>query len=155
MPIRMATLADIPELVEGGRRMHALTRFKHFDYNAKRVAKAFEGLITQGQNKYVFMVAEGAEKRVVGALIGVLEQHLFSDQLTAGIMHFDVLPEARSGGYAIKLLIALERWAGNRGVKEIYFGVNSALPDGAKIGDFVQKMGYVITGSNFCRSVRS
>jgi hypothetical protein len=49
----MATLADIPELVEGGRRMHALTRFRHFDYNAARVAKAFEGLITQGQNKYV------------------------------------------------------------------------------------------------------
>lgn len=152
MPIRMATLADIPELVEGGRRMHALTRFKHLDYNAARVSHSFEALIHQGRNKYVFFVAEGSNQHIVGALIGVLEQHIFSEQLTASIMHFDVLPEARAGGYAVKLLLALERWAKNRNVQEVYFGVNSAAPQDAGIGDFVQAMGYKIAGKNYYKN---
>ncbi|WP_428507395.1 GNAT family N-acetyltransferase [Roseateles sp.] len=150
MPIRMATLADIPQLVEGGRRMHALTRFKHFDYNAERVAKAFESLITQGQHKYVFMVAEGAEQRVVGALIGVLEQHIFSEQLTASIMHFDVLPEARMGGYGVRLLKAFERWAENRHVVEICFGVNSETAS-IDVGCFAGRLGYSRVGVNYIR----
>lgn len=147
----MATLADIPELVEGGRRMHALTRFKHFDYNAERVANAFEGLITQGQHKYVFMVAEGAEKRVVGALIGVLEQHIFSEQLTASIMHFDVFPEARMGGYGVRLLRAFEKWSRNRHVAEINFGFNSAPDESGAIAKFPSRLGYVRVGDNYCK----
>lgn len=149
MPIRMATLADIPALVEGGRRMHALTRFKRFDYNAERVARSFEQLITQGQGKYVFMVAEGAEKRIVGALIGVLEQHIFSEQLTASIMHFDVLPEARMGGYGVKLLLAFERWSVTRDAVEVSFGINSSMA----IGDFLGRIGYTQVGANFCKSI--
>jgi GNAT superfamily N-acetyltransferase len=147
----MATLADIPELVEGGRRMHALTRLRHFDYNAARVAKAFEGLITQGQNKYVFMVAEGAEKRVVGALIGVLEQHIFSEQLTASIIHFDVLPEVRMGGYGVRLLKAFEGWAKNRAVVEVNFGINSGEIFEENSGAFVQRLGYTASGKNYVR----
>jgi GNAT superfamily N-acetyltransferase len=146
MPIRMATLADIPQLVEGGRRMHGLTRFKHFDYNAERVAQAFASLITQGQHKYVFMVAEGAEKRVVGALIGVLERHNFSEQLTASIMHFDVLPEARMGGYGVRLLLAFEKWACNREVAEMIFGINSLSGEGEGNLKFPERMGYSLSG---------
>lgn len=153
MPIRMASLADTPQPLERGRRMHALTRFQHFDnYKAERAAKAFESLITQGPHKYVFMVAEGAEQRVVGALIGVLEQHIFSEQLTASIMHFDVWPEARMGGYGIKLLKAFESWRRNRGVIEINFGINS-VEGAAPEARFVNRLGYKCVGGNFSKTI--
>jgi len=58
MPIRFAQLDDIPTLVEGGRRMHALTRFRCFSYGAERVARGFADLIQRGQGKYVVLVAE-------------------------------------------------------------------------------------------------
>lgn len=154
MPIRMATLADIPQLVEGGRRMHALTRFKHFDYNAERVAKAFESLITQGQHKYVFMVAEGAEQRVVGALIGVLEQHIFTEKLSASVMHFDVLPEARMGGYGARLLRAFEKWSANRSAVEVNFGINSQEVEDLT-SRFPIRVGYTCVGSNFSKTLKS
>lgn len=154
MPIRMATLADIPELVEGGRRMHALTRFKHFDYSPERVTKAFESLICQGQKKYVFMVAEGANGRVVGALIGVIEQHIFSALLTASVMHIDVLEEARMGGYGVRLLKAFEIWARNRSVVEICFGVNSLEPGSASDSGFCERLGYKPVGRNYVKQVR-
>ena len=99
--------------------MHAVTRFRRLNYDATKVARAFADLVTRGQHKYAFLVAQNGDGRIVGALIGVLEQHIFSDQLSASVMHFDVLPEARMGGYGVRLLKAFELWAANRNVVEI------------------------------------
>lgn len=153
MTIRFATLKDIPALVEGGRRMHALTRFRKLDYDAGKVAKSFTDLIERGQNRYAFLVAQDAGGRVVGALIGVLEKHIFSDQFTASVMHYDVLPEARMGGYGLRLLRAFEQWAANRKVVEIAFGVNSgAEPD--SLGRFARRVGYQKVGENYMKELR-
>lgn len=150
MSIRFATLTDIPALVEGGSRMHALTRFRDQPYNAQKVAQAFSDLITRGQGKYAFFVAAGAEGRVVGALVGVMEQQMFSDAWTASVMHFDVLPEARMGGYGVRLLKAFERWAGNRGAFEIAFGINSGV-DLEKQSQLASRMGYAVVGGNYAK----
>lgn len=148
MTIRSATVEDIAALVDGGRRMHALTRFRDQPYNEEKVAKAFNELILRGQGKYVYLVAEDAEDRIVGALIGVVEQQIFSDCFTASIMHYDVLPEARMGGHAVRLLKAFEQWAKNRKVIEINFGINSGA-DVETIGRFAQRMGYGKVGENY------
>ena len=157
MPIRMARLEDIPALVEGGRRMHALTRFRHFDYLPEKVARSFEAVIRNGGNKYVFMVAEGLEGRLTGALIGAREAHLFTDQLTANLMHFDVLPEFRMGGYGLKLLLAFERWAQAAGATEICVGQNSAAGEGdvAPFHRLMMSRGYQIAGLNYFRSTEN
>lgn len=152
MSIRFATLEDVPALVEGGSRMHALTRFRSQPYNAQKVAQAFVDLITRGQGKYAFVVATGAKGQIVGALIGVMEQQIFSDGFTASVMHIDVLPEARMGGYGVRLLKAFEQWAINRRAVEIYFGVNSDS-EVEMLERFALKMGYRKVGGNFARKV--
>ncbi len=152
MTIRFATIHDVPALVELGRRMHAITRFRDQPYNAEKVAKTFSELIQRGQGKYVYLVAEDTGDRIVGGLIGVLEQQIFSDQLVASVMHYDVLPEARMGGYAVRLLKAFEQWVKNRGVVEINFGINSGAEFEA-VGRFAQKMGYAKVGENFVLSL--
>lgn len=150
MPIRFARLEDVPALVEGGARMHALTRFRELDYRPDKVARSLQALITQGQHKYVLLVAENSAGLVVGALIGVLEQHVFTDQLSASVMHYDVLPEARMGGYGVRLLRAFERWCANRHVVEINFGVNSG-EQLETLARFARRMGYVKTGENYVK----
>lgn len=153
MPIRFARLEDVPDLVKGGQRMHALTRFRKFDFNTQKVTRSFEQLIAKGQHRYVFFVAESKSGGVVGALIGVLEQHIFSDQLTASVMHFDVLPEARAGGYGLRLLKAFEQWCINRKVLEITFGINSG--DAADtVARFAQRVGFVKVGENFVKELQ-
>jgi GNAT superfamily N-acetyltransferase len=155
MAIRFATLDDVPALVESGKTMHALTRFKAFDYDAERVAATLRQLIDKGQNKYVFMVAEDAQKQLVGALIAVLETHIFSHRLTASVMHYDVLPDKRMGGHGVRLLKAFEQWCKNRKVFEINLGINSLTAAQAEqdvVGRFVQKMGYAKVGGNFVKS---
>jgi GNAT superfamily N-acetyltransferase len=148
MTIRFATVEDIPALVEGGRSMHALTRFRDQPYNEEKVAKAFNKLILRGHGKYVYLVAEDAKDNIVGALIGLVEQQIFSDCFTASIMHYDVLPEARMGGYAVRLLKAFEQWAKNRKAIEINFGINSGT-EYETIGRFAQRMGYAKVGENY------
>lgn len=152
MPIRFATVDDIPPLVALGRRMHAITRFHSFAYDEARVAKALRAALEKGGGRYVFFVAEDSAGRVVGGLLAVLEQHIFSDQLTASVMHYDVLPESRMGGYGVRLLRAFEQWCKNRKVTEINLGINS-LAEMDAVGGFVRKMGYTKVGENFVRSL--
>jgi GNAT superfamily N-acetyltransferase len=150
MPIRFAKIEDVPELVAGGAIMHQLTRFKSQPYNANKVKQAFEELINKGEGKYVFFIAENSSQKIVGALIGVLEQQIFSDALTASVMHYDVLPEARSGGWAVRLLKVFELWAKNRDVFEVSVGVNSGV-DAEKTGAFLAKMGFRNVGGNYAK----
>jgi GNAT superfamily N-acetyltransferase len=150
MTIRFAKVEDVPALVEGGRRMHALTRFRELRYDEPKVARAFADLIRLGAGKYVFFVAKDSAGRIVGALIGVLEQHLFTDQLTASVMHYDVLPESRMGGYGVRLLKAFEQWAANRKVVEIGLGINSGV-DLERLARFAVRMGYQKVGENYVK----
>lgn len=152
MPIRFAEPKDLQALVELGACMHALTRFRSQAYNAQKVAQSFVSLMRQGQHNYVFLVAESAKGDVVGGLIGLVEQQIFSDAWTASIMHYDVLPEARMGGYGVRLLRAFEQWAKNRKVIEISFGINSE-DDMALTGKFAGRMGYRKVGENYVREV--
>jgi GNAT superfamily N-acetyltransferase len=132
--------------------MHVLTRFREHPFNDLKLANALGDMIERGKNRYVLLVAESAEQRIVGVMIGVLEQHIFSDHLVASVMHYDVLPEARMGGYGVRLLKAFEQWAKNRQVGEINFGVNSG-DESEAVGRFAQKMGFTKVGENFVKNV--
>lgn len=155
MKIRFATLDDIPYCVEAGRQFHAMTRFAAYDYNAERVAQSFRGVIDVGQNgrgTHCFLVAENSDGQLVGAIIGCIEQHFFSERKVASVIHYDVLPEKRMGGAALKLLIAFRKWAENRGVFELSVGVNSGH-NLQKMDSFLRKLGFVCTGGNYAMVV--
>lgn len=150
MTIRFANLDDIPSLVALGKRMHAITRFRTFAYNEDRVARALRQAIENRNGRYACFIADDSGGRLVGVLLAVLEQHIFSDQWTASIMHYDVLPESRMGGYGVRLLKAFEQWARNRKVIEMTFGINSGL-ETEKGGQFARKMGFEKVGENFVK----
>ena len=88
MKIRFATLNDVPACIELGRRMHAITRFAAYDYNAERLAQNLRAVIEIGQNAHkthAFFVVEDPAGQIVGALIGGVERHFFSDLLVASV----------------------------------------------------------------------
>lgn len=152
MAIRFATVDDIPALVALGKRMHAITRFRVFRYDEERVSKALQSALAVGQGRYVCFVAEDGGKQVVGVLLAVLERHIFTDQVTASIMHYDVLPERRMGGYGLRLMKAMEQWASNRRVAEIAFGINSGS-EHAAVGKFASRIGFAKVGENFVKFI--
>lgn len=151
MAIRFATPADIPDLAELGRRMQALSRFRTFDFDKARVKASLALALGEKAERYVILVATDSGQRVVGALMATLERHIFSQQLVASVMMFLVLPEARMGGHAVRLLKALEQWSRNREVAEVNLGINS-LDAMDSVGRFVRKMGFAKVGENFVKT---
>jgi len=147
MPIRFAQPADLPQLIALGARMHALTRFRDQPFEPAQLRASFEHLLERGDGRYAFLVAESAG-RVAGGLIGVMERQIFTAVATASIMHFDVLPEHRMGGHAVRLLRAFERWARNRKAFEISFGTNSGV-EIETLRRFATRMGYAKVGENY------
>lgn len=149
MKIRFAHIDDVPAFVEIGRRIHATTRFQIYPFQPEQVTRTLTQLInSKGGGKYVFLVAEDSAGVPAGGLIGCLEQHIFSDRPIANIVHFDVLPEKRMGGAALRLLTAFRKWAENRGVLELCAGVNSG-EDLDKLDRFFKKLGYTAVGGNY------
>jgi GNAT superfamily N-acetyltransferase len=144
-------MKDIPMLVEGGSLIHALTRFKHFPFSAQKTAESLAAIIRHDKGRYAFFVAENSEKKIVGALIGVMEQQLFSEAWAATAMHVDVLPEARMGGYAVRLIRAFEQWAKNRNAFEINLATGSCVAV-EKVSGFAEKLGFVPVGKNFVKT---
>jgi GNAT superfamily N-acetyltransferase len=152
MAIRFATVEDIPALVALGKRMHAITRFRAFDYDDERVSQALHAALVEGRGRYVCFVAVDSDKQLAGTLLAVLERHIFSEQLTASVMHYDVLPERRMGGYGLRLMKAFEQWAINRKAAEISFGVNSG--EGCEqVGSFARRIGFAVVGENFVKAI--
>lgn len=152
MPIKHAAVEDVPGLVDMAKRMHALTRFRHFEFDEVRIIRTLGQVIESGQDRYLPLIAIGAESRVVGGLIGVLERHIFSNRLAASVMYLAVIPEARMGGYGPRLLRGFETWAKNRGVIELCFGVNSGV-DLVATNSFSMRMGYQPVGANYAKSI--
>jgi GNAT superfamily N-acetyltransferase len=155
MTIRFATPLDVPALVQLGKHMHAITRFRTLVYDEARVTQTLNAALDQGKDRYVCFVAEDSEQQVVGGLLAVLEKHIFSQQLIASVMHYDVLPDKRMGGYGVRLLKAFEQWCKNRQVVEINFGINSVEEVGEmqRLGSFAVRMGYSKVGENYVRTI--
>jgi GNAT superfamily N-acetyltransferase len=152
MPIRLATIDDLPALVEGGSRVHALTRFKSIPFSAQKTAESFAALIRHKNGKYVFLVAENSAGKVVGCLIGVVEQPLFADVFIGTVMYIVVLPESRMGGYAVRLIRAFELWAKNRNAVDIQIGSNSGVAMD-KAAELLGKLRYEKVGENFVKGI--
>lgn len=150
MTIRFATMEDIPALVLIGKRMHAITRFRCFEYNEEKVAKSLRNALERAESQYVCFVAEDSAKNIVGGLLAVTQRQIFSDLLIASVMQYVVLPERRMGGHGLRLLKAFEKWAENRRVAEIAFGINSGI-ESENIGKFARKVGFVKVGDNLVR----
>jgi GNAT superfamily N-acetyltransferase len=128
-------------MVALGKRMHAIKRFRTMPYSEERVARLLRAALQEGRDRYVCFLAEDAQGQLAGGLVAVLERHIFTEQVTASVMQYEVLPEKRMGGHGLRLMKAFEQWARNRQVAEISFGVNSG--DGyAQVGTFARRIGF-------------
>ncbi|MEW5943061.1 MAG: GNAT family N-acetyltransferase [Pseudomonadota bacterium] len=148
MKIRFAVLEDIPALVEVGQSIHAQTRFKQFPFRPERVAENLEAVIRDMRGSYCFLVAEDRDGRAVGGLVGSIERHLYADQPVATVVAYTVLPEKRSTGAGLRLMVAFRQWAENRGAFELNAGVSSGV-ELQRMDKFFRRLGFRFTGGNY------
>ena len=155
--IRCATAADVQALTRLGRRIHAETRFRAYDYDMERVAASLNTIVdnSHGDNgTHCAFLAEDEQQEVAGILIGALERPLFSEQTVAKVIVYYVFPERRMRGTGRKLLAAFRKWGECRSAFEICVGINSAAYV-MNTHRFLTRIGFEPTGGNYSVPAKS
>lgn len=139
MEVRPFKLEDANACVELGKQMWAESPV--FSSHELEVGKFTElaDLCLNDDNFGGFVAVKGEE--IVGFWAGSVQQFWYSKDYTIRDFVFYVSPEHRGSSAAMRLLKAVEIWAGVKGVKELNLGVSS-LVDADKTACFFKKMGY-------------
>jgi GNAT superfamily N-acetyltransferase len=143
--IRPATEADIPDLVELGRHMHAESpEYRGIRYDVDRVAATLQRLLDGGG---IIFVHE-ADGEIRGGIAGLLGEFWFSSERYASDLALFLHPEHRHGLIAVKLTLAFHAWAGRLGARRVVMGVTTGV-NTEKTGQLYRSLGMVDSGNLF------
>lgn len=125
MGIRVATLEDLPRIMDLGEQLHHESpRWSRLSFNRAK-AEAFMHMLLTSDNGVVF-VAE-RDGVVVGGIAGYAEAHWSSDDIIANEVSFFMDGGARGNMAATRLICALKAWGGMRGAKWLHAGTSTGL----------------------------
>jgi GNAT superfamily N-acetyltransferase len=140
--IRAATAADVPRLVEMGRRFRSVTGYaKILAENPEKMAELAGQLVSQGG----LLVAERGGT-LVGMLGFVVFPHFISGEQTASEAFWWVEPEYRGEG--IKLLREAEKCARNAGAEKM-----AMIAPNERVANLYKRLGYEFVESAYQRTL--
>lgn len=116
--IREANESDIPAIVKLGSR--SLLDGPYKDKIKDNPEQSAETALTIIRKSGKVLVWE-EDNQITGLLAFIMFPHYFSGELTAGEMMWYVVPEARKGGAALKLLWEAEKLAKQMGAVSMQF----------------------------------
>ena len=144
MEIRAATTEDIPALMRQG------AEFAAFAGTGVDTAKA-ESMLGEliSSNAGCVIVLTDALADVVGGIIGVLSEELWSRRVVAQELVWWVAPEYRRGG--VRLLRAFEAWATMSGAADVV--VSDLATSDEAVGHLYESRGYTLLERQWVRRV--
>lgn len=128
--IREATTADIPRLLEMGRKFADRAQLDaHVGYDPHSMVQTFEQMLAN--EDFVIFVGEA------GAIGGMIARHPFNYD-TRFVDELFWWSEGREG---LRLLKAFEDWAGSRGALVRMTALEAVEPE--RVGQLYERRGYV------------
>jgi N-acetylglutamate synthase-like GNAT family acetyltransferase len=144
--IREATPADIPRIVEMGRRFMAESAYnQHLSENPMQMRALALQIISQPNGSILVSEKDG---KLTGMLAFILFPHHFSGELIAGEVIWWVDPEARAGSTGLKLMRRAEEIAVGMGAKKMQM-----VAPTERIGELYKHLGYREVESTFQRNL--
>lgn len=143
--IRRASLLDVPRLVELAEMMHAESRFTMLTFDRDKMTSVATGLLSM-PNGLALVAVKGGE--IVGAFLGIAEEHVFSRDLFACDLATFIDPKHRGGFIAVSLLRGYVKWARELGVKCINAGIASGINHDVSVRLY-ERIGFVRVGVAF------
>ena len=139
--VRHALEADVPAMVELGRRMHAESpTYRELSYSPEKAAALGLRVVGTLLNPGGALVAE-VNGRIVGMLAGYVVEHWFSHDKVASDYVLYIDPEHRGGMTAVRLIRAFERWAIAQGATVLLPGVSTGVKT-EQTRDLYRALGY-------------
>lgn len=87
------------------------------------------------------------ENKIVGFLAGLKQRYFFSPKERVTDMGFYVLPDYRGTTAALRLILAIEEWAKQHSIHDVYMGQTTAV-DVERTMKFYNHLGYKTVGFN-------
>lgn len=143
MKIRVATLSDIPTLVQFGESFVSESpNYKNRGYDVHHAANHFSNLIN---GTGVIFVAE-YESQVIGGFAGGIVNDWFSNQKMAFDYVLYIKPEFRKSHVAFELISAFITWSKLMGANRIQCGTATGVETKACVRLY-KKFGFIETGT--------
>lgn len=125
--LRLATLDDIPRMIELGRAMHAESAaFSAMSFDADRLASTARVAV---ESPHGFAAVVERDGVVIGGLLAMATPHYFSRDLVACDLALFIDSQRRGGMAAARLIGAYADWARSVGAAKtllaIMAGINS------------------------------
>lgn len=143
MKLRRATHNDLDALGTLGRAMHGASTYASMDYETSRVQERIAELLDA--NQFVVVIVDGKHK-IVGAMLGVVNQSWFGSDSVANDLALFVDPDARCGMAAVLMIKAFIQWAKWAGAKQIRPGVTTG---DVRASVLFEKLGFTRCGACF------
>lgn len=140
MSARLATLADLSDIVAFGKRVVATTNYAAFPYNAVIARRVVKQMMTQATSRVWVTERKG---QITGLLMGEVGPMPFSHYMAAT----DLIFVAESGGD--ELLDAFIAWCKLRGVARIDMGVSAGPEREEAIKRMFAQHGFDYSGPMF------
>lgn len=144
--IRHATATDIDRIVELGAAMHAESRFARLPYSAEK-CRALVASMVANPEEMCTLVAE-QQGQIIGAFLGFIEEHFFTEAKVASDFILYVKPEFRGSLAGPRMLDYFTAWAKVRGVEMIEVGISTGVCV-EKSTRLYQRLGYRPVGIVF------
>ncbi len=149
MKPRPAEFYDVPDILNLGEQMVAeapLLQDKPFA--RARAEKVVEECIYYGG---CFLV-EDQHGFLVGMGLGTIIEDFWVDRKVFVDYAIYVVPSARRGRLAFRIIAALEEWAVNEGAEAMFLGISTGIQD-ERTGRLYQRLGYQFCGVNYSKAL--
>ena len=147
MKVRFATPDDLPAMYVLGQAMHAESRFRHYPMDSKRVEAMLRDMVTHPATACA-LLAETHDGELVGGLGAFVTTYFFADVRVVQDKWFYVAQPYRGSPAALKLMLAVRRWAENRRVHELNINMSVDI-DRDRFDRFMGHLQFRNCGSNF------
>lgn len=149
--IRLAqTEDDIAGMIALGYRLHDESGYRTLPMDDARMQEIGRRGLKDGNPG--LLIAEhddgNGKLAMVGMAIVVLGEYYFSPVRSATVQLLYVVPEARGGWAAVKLLRALRNWSAQNQAHDLHVNVTTGI-DTARTDRFLRRMGFKQTGGNY------
>ena len=146
--IRVATVADMPRLLELGRLLLSESSLSRFTFDFAKASDSLANIITGGG---VVFVAE-RDGEIIGGFAGGITELWYSKDKVGFDYSLFVQPGRRNGLTAVKLVTAFETWATELGAVELHLGITTGVNINGTTRLY-ESLGYQHIGPMFTKKV--
>lgn len=147
--VRRATAADLDQLVDMARDLHAeAPHYQAEPFEPQVLRRRLEGRLTTGMlvdHSAAFVAEIGGH--IAGVLLAVIVPRDFNNSLIACETTLYVCPEHRGGRAFPRLVEAYVLWAGLQGATKAYLGVSTGIHHDRTVHAY-ERMGFKLDGHN-------